>query len=552
MTLPGAGSLVLELRGGTGVLLGSHPFAGSTVDEVPGRLAFGLVVPFAAGTTQLRVVDGATRAVLAVRSVSPSAPTVADVRLPGAPNPVNGVVNVEWTASDPDGDTLTYDLSASRDGGQTFRPIVLGIATNHVSLDTSMLGGGTNRLRIVASDGVNTASAESAPFSVPARPPVPWITSPLDGFAVDWGQLVSFGLEIKDLQDEFIPDDRIAWSNQYGQLGTGRRFQTDRLQVGENQVRVTVTNSLGVAGSTVVKVVVGDRLVPPAATLSVDPATIAWQVAAEDTTTRGHALDVSNAGGGQLRFDVSSDAPWLLVDSALQLSSLLAPRSFTVSAVTALVPRGLTTTGHLTFRNTANPADVFVVPVRITRGNAFDQTGLEGIPTTLVGTKSLKLKDDAVPPLDPGKRSFSFNSSDPSIAPPVPGSSADPTVSGATLSIYNAQGGPDRATVSLPAGGNWRRSGTATAPAYSYKSRTGAISSLSLKNGKLTIKGKGADLPPLANAPQGVVALQLRLGDAAALCAAAPAKSPRADTTGVFGSASNVARPDVCLTLPGG
>ncbi|MFM8412579.1 MAG: hypothetical protein ACKOCT_20195 [Alphaproteobacteria bacterium] len=544
---PTAGPLVLELRGGTGVVLASYPFAGSAVDDVPGRFAFGVVVPFVAGTTQLRVIDGATRAVLAVRSVSPSAPTVADVRLPGAPNPVNGIVNVEWTASDADGDTLAYDLSASRDGGQTFRPIVLGIATNHVSLDTSMLGGGTNRLRIVASDGVNTATAESASFTVPARPPVPWITSPLDGFAVDWGQLVSFAVEVKDLQDAFVPDDRIVWTNQYGPLGAGRRLQTDRLQVGENRIRVTATNSLGVSGGADLKVIVGDRLAPPAATLSVDPATIGWQVAADDTTPQVRSLSVSNAGGAELRFDVSTDAAWLLVDSARQLSSLVAPRSFTVTAVTSLVPTGVTTTGHLTFRNAASPADVFVVPVHLTRGNGFDQPGLGGIPTTLVGTKSLKLKDGA-----PSKRSFSYTSSDPSIAPPAPGSAGDPTQAGATLAIYNALGGLDRATLALPSGSSWRRSGSTTSPIYSYKSRSGTISSLTLKAGKLVVKGKGTGLPSLAHAPQGAMALRLVFGSAEALCTSVPAKSPLADTTGSFGSATNVSRPDVCPVDPAG
>jgi hypothetical protein len=384
-TPPVAGGFTLELRDGAGTLLASHGFTPTLIEEQPGRVAFDVVVPFVDGTAELRVVEDATARTLATRAVSPNAPVVSGVQLPNAPDPVDGVVSVTWNASDPDGDMLRFDVLASRDGGQTYHPIQLGIEGAAVALDTTLLGGGTNQLRVVASDGVQTAHAESAPFTVPPRPPVPMITSPVDGFRADWGQLVSFEAEISDLQDQFIPDAQIHWSNQYGMLGTGRLFQTDQLQVGTNIVTVTATNSLGASGASSITVVIGDPLTPLGATLSVAPQMIAWHIANDETAARVAQLDVENAGAGSLNFDVTSDASWLRVDSELGVTGASAPRTFIVSADPTLVPPGTTSAAKLTLQSVANSSDVVVVPVELSRGNVFDRTGDEPPAVTCPG-----------------------------------------------------------------------------------------------------------------------------------------------------------------------
>ena len=109
---------------------------------------------------------------------------------------------------------------------------------------------------------MQTAYAESAPFNVTPRAPVPMISSPVDGFHADWGQLIAFEAEIQDLQDESIADADIVWENDYRVLGTGRMLQTDTLEVGTNLVTVTATNSLGASGSASITVVIGDPLTP--------------------------------------------------------------------------------------------------------------------------------------------------------------------------------------------------------------------------------------------------------------------------------------------------
>lgn len=378
-TAPVAGGFTLELRNGAGGLVASHPFTAEPIADLPGAVSFDLVVRFVPGTAELRAIEDATQRVLATKSVSTNAPLIGDVRLQNAPDPVDGIVAVVWTASDNDGDALTFDVFASRDDGANYRPIHLGIATSGVALDTSRLGGGSNRLRVVASDGVHTAYAESAPFTVPERAPKVLITSPADGFRADWGQFVTLQAQVDDLQDEFIPDGDILWiSNRIGgAFATGRIVQIERLPVGENVLEVEAINSRGEVGTDTITVFIGDVLAAPGPTLSVAPQSIGWHIAGDDTTPQVRTINVDNAGEDRLVFDVSSDAPWLLIDSQMAIADAVAPQSFTVIANPTSLPAGITSRANLTFENRDDPDDVVVVPVELSRGNVFDHTGEE-------------------------------------------------------------------------------------------------------------------------------------------------------------------------------
>ena len=152
-TAPVAGGFTLELRGGAGGLLASHGFTAiRSVSSPIASLSMSSCPSFRA-RRNLRVVEDATARTLATRAVSANAPLVSDVQLVDAPDPVDGPLVVTWNASDADGDPLRFDVLASRDGGVTYRPIQLGIDGDSIELDTSLLGGGMNRLRVVASDG---------------------------------------------------------------------------------------------------------------------------------------------------------------------------------------------------------------------------------------------------------------------------------------------------------------------------------------------------------------------------------------------------------------
>jgi hypothetical protein len=180
------------------------------------------------------------------------------------------------------------------------------------------------------------------------------------------------------------------------------------------------------------------------------------------------------------------------------------------------------------------------------------------LPYVTIQTTSLKLKDGS----SPAHRRVSFKSStsrDPvanRIVPPLPGSGGDPTMGGAVLTVYNAAGGGDIATVALPASG-WSTLG---ASGYSFRSSDPgvAISSVKVRSNRLQLKGGRASWAYDLNEPsQRRVALRLALGSAPPWCAAALAKvsgnpptSGKSDRPGLFTAQPKMAPPLSCPPTP--
>ena len=180
-------------------------------------LGFDQVVNFVAGTRTIQIVEPSDGQVLASHAVSANPPVISNVALQGAPSPVSGVVTLGWTASDPDGDALSFDIFYSRDNGATFQPVKMGATGTSTQIDTAELGGsGTAILRVVASDGVNTAEASSAPFTMANKPPQPYILTPGDATHIHYGQLVNFSGMAFDVQDGTVGAGGLVWKNAQG------------------------------------------------------------------------------------------------------------------------------------------------------------------------------------------------------------------------------------------------------------------------------------------------------------------------------------------------
>jgi YVTN family beta-propeller protein len=165
-----------------------------------------------------------------------------------------------------------------------------------------------------------------------------------------------------------------------------------------------------------------------------------------------------------------------------------------------------------------------------------DPANAASFPPVPTGVRSsrLSVRDDATAPIDPDKSTLSFRSAEyrrtPSgVVVPVPGSAADPTLVGAILRIYRADGGGEKVVIDLPAS-QWKQTGKVAAKAgwtYSDPKRLhGPIRSLTVKNGRLTIRGRGAGVYQLDGAPQGALGVRLRFGTALELCAVSPPREP--------------------------
>jgi hypothetical protein len=228
------------------------------------------------------------------------------------------VVTLGWSASDPDGDALSFDVAYSRDNGATFQPVATNLSGSSAQIDTAQLGGsGTAILRVTASDGVNSAHADSAPFVMANKPPQPYILTPADNTHVHYGQLVNFSGMALDAQDGTVDNTGLVWKDKDNNtLGNGSELSLDSLPVGSNVITLQATNSVGQSASASVTVIVDDNLDLPGPTLTTGPDQVGWQVGAGSTQVQSAAISIGNAGSGTLDWTASSSAPWLTLDAS--------------------------------------------------------------------------------------------------------------------------------------------------------------------------------------------------------------------------------------------
>ena len=340
------GGYTLRLVDAGGATLAEHAFTPAVEGDADGWLSFGLVVPFAAGTRQVQVIEDASGLALASLAISAGVPQVSAVELPGDVASLQGATTIQWSASDPEGDALSYDLLYSADGGLTFQPVMLGLGGTSVELDTSSLAGAAQGVfRIMASDGANTGYADSAPVEVAAKAPAVHILSPVDQQQVQYGTPLALNGFAVDAQDGNITSEgSLAWSSQYGPLGNGPYLSMDDLPTGAITLTLTAVNSAGLAGSASVRVVVGDDLYGPPPRLAADPVEINLQSPGEAPAAQSASLFLLNGGSpGNMDWTASSDSPWLTLSSLL--GSL--PFTLTVTANPAGLPSNSTHDGSI-------------------------------------------------------------------------------------------------------------------------------------------------------------------------------------------------------------
>ena len=257
------GDYTLQLAAADGTVLYETSFQPAAYDscEQPVSLSGGFILPVAAnsGFRSARVLHrGIT---LDSREASPNAPLVANLS-PNGGEVVNGPrLAIAWEAQDGDGDTLTYDVQYSGDGGESWRTLQADWPTNRLEMDVSYFAATAKGLvRVIASDGFNTGvRASQAVFTLPSKAPQLGISSPVPGQLILPQQSVTlkaFGL---DEGGGLLEGTNLVWeSSRKVRLGTGAMVVLNAadLPSGEQEVRLTAWNRQGQSNSTSVDVFV--------------------------------------------------------------------------------------------------------------------------------------------------------------------------------------------------------------------------------------------------------------------------------------------------------
>ena len=367
------GPYSIRLLSAAGDVLADYPFMPQEIHDSEGVLqSFGQVVDWADGAAQVQIVRLADGDVLASQGVSANPPTVDDVMVVDAAGPLTGMQTVEWTAGEPDGDALSFDLLYSDDGGSAWQLLRSSLMEQMAEVDANQLPGGPAVFRVVATDGVHSAQAESPAYVIEVKPPRVRILTPADEIQIHWGQLVNFSAEAEDLQDGTLSGPSLLWRNGDGEvLGSGNFLSSSDLPVGVNEITVSATNSEGLTGSDTVTVIVDDDLSLPGPTLTAAPMQMGWHVAEGTTAQQTASVIIHNGGAGDLSWEAAVDAGWL----TLSASSGNTPATLTLMADPAGVASGETLVATLTLTNPDAPEQTLSIPVSLTAGSAYDPAG---------------------------------------------------------------------------------------------------------------------------------------------------------------------------------
>lgn len=256
-TKPLGKTFILRIEDTTGKVLAEYPFDVSPfhsspqhgMEHLPIRSRpFNLFVPWNPATARIVVLKGEKE--LAERVVSRHAPKFSELTF-AVGRKVTGKQNLSWKVVDEDGDSLTYSVWYSRDGREWI-PIAANLDTNSLTIDFDHLPGSTRgRLRVHASDGVNTSQLiTKKSFRVSSKGPQITISGPQDGAILNEGQeYLLKGSAFTYEQGAITGSKAFVWRDKAGKTLAIGPWIVLRLSPGEHTISLTVTDASGVAAT---------------------------------------------------------------------------------------------------------------------------------------------------------------------------------------------------------------------------------------------------------------------------------------------------------------
>lgn len=257
LSATGTSTYTLDLLDESGSLLYSHPISltlGLSVNKAD--TFFQYVLPYITDTQSVRLSVQAT-ALVTVTSSDHEPQITLDSPLGG--ETVTDTLTISWSASDLDGDDLSFMVQYSADLGQSWEVLKINSYSDSFEADLSFEPGsdGQSLIRVLANDGFHTTIVESAPFSVAFHGPEAAIKDPLNGQTFTVGDQITASGWALDPEDGFLPGSSLSWSiDEYGELGSGKELDLPLLAEGTYELRLEATDSDGLVDQTSVTFII--------------------------------------------------------------------------------------------------------------------------------------------------------------------------------------------------------------------------------------------------------------------------------------------------------
>ncbi len=297
--------------------------------------SFDGVIRFVEQTTKFQIVSNGT--VKFEVAVNAKDPHIGGVTPTAQGTTVGGTQTIQWQAIANGPEPLRYLIEYNPDPSHApLDWIVLGEGSTSLALEENfdgLPGGHRAKIRVTATDGVRSASAESQEFRVGFKSPEVFIDAVASTLVA--GSDLELSAEAFDLQDDVVADARLLWrSSLSGVLGAGAHIIARKLPVGRHVITFSATNSVGHTTSDSIVV----DVVAPSAGLSITTACPLNSALAGSAFSQ---LLTASGGSGTLTYSISAGAlPAGLSLSPAGLVSGTAPVAGTASFTIRVVDSG--------------------------------------------------------------------------------------------------------------------------------------------------------------------------------------------------------------------
>lgn len=235
-------------------------------DAGPPEVVLGALVPSPDDLASIQLVF--TGGDVMVEAFRPANEPTVEITEPTDSTTADENIIVDWTATHPDKSDLLAMIQYSADGDR-WQTIAADVEEAPHVLNAALLQGaaGTARIRVIVSDGFNTAHAVSDSFTVLPRDPIVSITRPGDGDAFFHGTPIFTETYAYDPEDGHLRGEALKWHiDGIGDVGEGHIALLQDLPVGTHRLVVQATDSYGTTVTDEIDITI---LPPPPTTVEI-------------------------------------------------------------------------------------------------------------------------------------------------------------------------------------------------------------------------------------------------------------------------------------------